>query len=160
MEKRTLVSSPTNTKQVYKTTLHIKPPKQVVGGTVLIKNGPVPDLSGNAFRFSLRMFAMGLLFIAFIMSGKVFSLTTFWSVFSVCVKAFSVSERHVKHKEQQRSVGCFPEPHSAWRFGLHIICTLVDSRLPWQEGSICWLWGLNWFVIHFAFKETSQILPT
>ena len=116
MEKRTLVSSPTNTKQGYKTALHIKPPKQVVGGTMLNKNGPVPDLSGNAFRFSLRMFAMGFLFIAFIMSGKVPSLTTFWSVFSVCVKAFSVSESHVKHKEQQRSVGCFPQPRSAWRF--------------------------------------------
>lgn len=65
-------------------------------------------------------------------------------------------------------MGCFPQPHSAWCFGLHTVRTLVDSRLPrlecplvpWWEGSICWLWGLNWFVINFVFRETSQILPT
>lgn len=76
--------------------------------------------------------------------------------------------RHRECKEQQKPVGCFPQPHSAWCFALHTVRTLVDSRLPplecplvpWWEGSICWLWGLNWFVINFVFRETSQILPT
>lgn len=81
------------------------------------------------------------------------------------VKAFSASETE---NIKPTPVGCFPQPHSARRLGLHTIRTLVDSRLPrlerplvpWWEGSLCWLWGLNWFVINFAFREISQILPT
>ena len=42
----------------------------------------VPDFRGNAFNFSpLRMFAVGLSYIAFIMLRYVPSIPTFWRVF-------------------------------------------------------------------------------
>ena len=57
----------------------------------------VPDLRGNAFNFSpLRMFAVGLLYMAFIMLREVSFMPTFWTVFiingcQILSKAFSES---------------------------------------------------------------------
>ena len=58
--------------------------------TMLNKNGEsghhclIPDLRGNAFTFlPFRMFAVGLIYMAFIMLRCVSSMPTFWRVFMI-----------------------------------------------------------------------------
>ena len=148
MEKRTLVSPSTNTKQVYKTALHMKPPKQVMGGNWNKRGGsghpwPAPDLGGNAFRVSPRMmFAVGLSFIAFMMSGKVPSLTALWSVFTVsaelCQSFFFASE--TENVKSNRSL--WAASHSHTRRGVLVYTPYVlwltagslDSSVLWFLG--------------------------